>query len=853
MLGSIGIAVVMGSPMFLLFGAVGVLASLGMWVAGRIGAARDGRRAGACRAREVAAFAAAVREQRAARWQHHVATTPSVAEADRRRHDAAGRPVGRAGPTTTTRSGVTPRVGRRRVGGRRSTTRRWARPGPSRASWPASSPPPSASTTPPSPSTSAPAPPSPSGAPARRPSPARSSSSWRRGSVRPTGASSSSSTTRARGTGAAGCPTPRRAAGPSSSRGRRRRAGRRGPGPAARRRPRHVVVVTDRPDLLAQRTGPLRRFVGAAPSVAVVVVVGPGDAVAGDVPQRARRSARSASPAGGRTPRWPTGPSPSTRPGVPRGDGDRRRPRARRAPRPGGPAPRRRRAARRRSASARSACEHGVGPIDDAIAIAAAWRSAGDDPPPVAVLGLDRRRGRRDRPRPRRPARARRRHDRVGQERAAADARRRRWPHGASPDHLTFVLVDYKGGSTFDACADLPHTVGVVTDLDDRLAERALVSLEAEIRRRERLLRAAGAADLAEYRAGARADRRCPGSSSSSTSSPPSPPSCRRSCRRSSASPSAGAASASTSCWPRSARPAWSATTSGPTRTCAWRCGCRTSPTPATSSATTARPRSPGARPGRAMLRLGPGETVVFQSAHSTGPVTVSAARRAARRRRRRRPARPSGADGTELAVLVGSIRHAAALSRHRAAPPAVAAAAADGPRPRRSLDRLAPGRARSGSSTCRPSSAGDPLRWRPADGVAGARSAAAGRGRRRRWSRSSSPPAPTTPADERPRLRHRRPRRRSARRARRARELRRRRAPARARAPRAAAAAARRRDRPTSVDGRPAGVARTSSSPSTGCPSCGPPSTRPTDGRPVRAAAAGRHRGGRGRASCAS
>ena len=63
------------------------------------------------------------------------------------------------------------------------------------------------------------------------------------------------------------------------------------------------------------------------------------------------------------------------------------------------------------------------------------------------------------------------------------------------------MLVDYKGGATFDACADLPHTVGVVTDLDDRLAERALVSLEAELRRRERLLRPVGAADLADYRA----------------------------------------------------------------------------------------------------------------------------------------------------------------------------------------------------------------------------------------------------------------------------------------------------------------------------------------------------------------
>lgn len=67
------------------------------------------------------------------------------------------------------------------------------------------------------------------------------------------------------------------------------------------------------------------------------------------------------------------------------------------------------------------------------------------------------------------------------------------------PEHLTFVLIDYKGGSAFDVCAALPHTVGVVTDLDDRLAERALRCLEAELRHREARLRTAGADDLAAY------------------------------------------------------------------------------------------------------------------------------------------------------------------------------------------------------------------------------------------------------------------------------------------------------------------------------------------------------------------
>jgi S-DNA-T family DNA segregation ATPase FtsK/SpoIIIE len=67
------------------------------------------------------------------------------------------------------------------------------------------------------------------------------------------------------------------------------------------------------------------------------------------------------------------------------------------------------------------------------------------------------------------------------------------------PDHLTFVLIDFKGGSAFDECARLPHTVGMVTDLDEHLAERALRCLEAELKRRERALRDVGATDLPDY------------------------------------------------------------------------------------------------------------------------------------------------------------------------------------------------------------------------------------------------------------------------------------------------------------------------------------------------------------------
>ncbi|UXA19106.1 FtsK/SpoIIIE domain-containing protein [Mycobacterium sp. SMC-4] len=65
-----------------------------------------------------------------------------------------------------------------------------------------------------------------------------------------------------------------------------------------------------------------------------------------------------------------------------------------------------------------------------------------------------------------------------------------------SPDRLTFLLVDYKGGTAFAECAQLPHTVGLVTDLSPHLVRRALTSLRAEIKRREELLNVKRVKDL---------------------------------------------------------------------------------------------------------------------------------------------------------------------------------------------------------------------------------------------------------------------------------------------------------------------------------------------------------------------
>lgn len=69
------------------------------------------------------------------------------------------------------------------------------------------------------------------------------------------------------------------------------------------------------------------------------------------------------------------------------------------------------------------------------------------------------------------------------------------------PQRLSLVLVDYKGGAAFGALTQLPHTAGVLTDLDPALTTRALASLEAEVRRRESLLADLGVADLAAWEA----------------------------------------------------------------------------------------------------------------------------------------------------------------------------------------------------------------------------------------------------------------------------------------------------------------------------------------------------------------
>lgn len=71
-----------------------------------------------------------------------------------------------------------------------------------------------------------------------------------------------------------------------------------------------------------------------------------------------------------------------------------------------------------------------------------------------------------------------------------------------APDRAQFLLIDFKGGASLRPFEKLPHTVGLVTDLQDgHLAERAITAMRSEIRRRKDLLNQADVQNIGSYRA----------------------------------------------------------------------------------------------------------------------------------------------------------------------------------------------------------------------------------------------------------------------------------------------------------------------------------------------------------------
>jgi S-DNA-T family DNA segregation ATPase FtsK/SpoIIIE len=53
------------------------------------------------------------------------------------------------------------------------------------------------------------------------------------------------------------------------------------------------------------------------------------------------------------------------------------------------------------------------------------------------------------------------------------------------PNELAFILIDYKGGGMAKSFENLPHTAGIITNLDGAAIKRSLVSIESELKRRQ--------------------------------------------------------------------------------------------------------------------------------------------------------------------------------------------------------------------------------------------------------------------------------------------------------------------------------------------------------------------------------
>ncbi|MBD3942214.1 type VII secretion protein EccCa [Microbacterium sp. NEAU-LLC] len=72
-----------------------------------------------------------------------------------------------------------------------------------------------------------------------------------------------------------------------------------------------------------------------------------------------------------------------------------------------------------------------------------------------------------------------------------------------SPEDLSMILVDYKGGAAFAPFARLPHVAGIIDNLadDPQLTERARASINGEVVRRQRMLKDAdNSASIGHYR-----------------------------------------------------------------------------------------------------------------------------------------------------------------------------------------------------------------------------------------------------------------------------------------------------------------------------------------------------------------
>lgn len=57
------------------------------------------------------------------------------------------------------------------------------------------------------------------------------------------------------------------------------------------------------------------------------------------------------------------------------------------------------------------------------------------------------------------------------------------------PYEVSFVIIDFKGGGMASQIAGLPHLIGTITNIDGQELSRSLLSIEAELRRRQKVIK----------------------------------------------------------------------------------------------------------------------------------------------------------------------------------------------------------------------------------------------------------------------------------------------------------------------------------------------------------------------------
>ncbi|AXQ79543.1 type VII secretion protein EssC [Streptococcus chenjunshii] len=67
------------------------------------------------------------------------------------------------------------------------------------------------------------------------------------------------------------------------------------------------------------------------------------------------------------------------------------------------------------------------------------------------------------------------------------------------PYDVGFLLIDYKGGGMANLFKDLPHLLGTITNLDGAQSRRALIAIDAELKRRQRLFSQYGVNHINAY------------------------------------------------------------------------------------------------------------------------------------------------------------------------------------------------------------------------------------------------------------------------------------------------------------------------------------------------------------------